>query len=197
MPPAPNAPPPSAAHSPRDRPTAPAPNGSKGLAERSAAPARTPPPDARGPGAALRGAVPRPLAQGRLSPPAPAPAPAPAVLQGTGSGGAPPRQLSARANAAGRRDGAERGADEPLQRLRLPNRLALLAGDTPSAPHRGTQRPPGLLGAGGAKAVSAKWGAVETPGAPPPPPPPSLRTNRTRRVLHPVLIGHAVSLTPY
>jgi len=87
------------------------------------------------------------------------------VFQRTGSGGAPPRQLSARANAAGRRDGVEREADEPLQRLRLPNRLALLAGDTPSAPHRGTQRPPGLLGAGGAKAVSAKWGAVETPGA--------------------------------
>jgi hypothetical protein len=31
----------------------------------------------------------------------------------------------------------------------------------------------------------------------PPPPPLPLRTNRTRRVLHPVLIGHAVSLTPY
>ena len=28
-------------------------------------------------------------------------------------------------------------------------------------------------------------------------PPPPVRTNRTRRVLHPVLIGHAVSLTPY
>jgi hypothetical protein len=28
-------------------------------------------------------------------------------------------------------------------------------------------------------------------------PPPPLRTNRTRRVLHPVLIGHATSLTPY
>jgi hypothetical protein len=26
-------------------------------------------------------------------------------------------------------------------------------------------------------------------------PPPPLRTNRTRRILHPVLIGHAVSLT--
>ena len=26
-------------------------------------------------------------------------------------------------------------------------------------------------------------------------PPPPFRTNRTRRVLHPVLIGHAVSLT--
>ena len=35
-------------------------------------------------------------------------------------------------------------------------------------------------------------------GAPPPPPPPSPpRTNRTRRVPHPVLIGHAASLTPY
>ena len=29
-----------------------------------------------------------------------------------------------------------------------------------------------------------------------PHPPPSLRTNRTRRVLHPVLIGHAASFTP-
>ena len=29
-----------------------------------------------------------------------------------------------------------------------------------------------------------------------PPPPPPLRTNRTRRVPHPVLIGHAASLTP-
>jgi len=28
---------------------------------------------------------------------------------------------------------------------------------------------------------------------PNPPPPPPLRTNRTRRVLHPVLIGHAAS----
>jgi hypothetical protein len=28
-------------------------------------------------------------------------------------------------------------------------------------------------------------------------PPPPIRTNRTRRVLHPVLIGHAASLTPY
>ena len=27
--------------------------------------------------------------------------------------------------------------------------------------------------------------------------PPLLRTNRTRRVRHPVLIGHAVSFTPY
>jgi hypothetical protein len=32
---------------------------------------------------------------------------------------------------------------------------------------------------------------------PPPPPPLPLRTNRTRRVLHPVLIGHAASLAPY
>ena len=31
--------------------------------------------------------------------------------------------------------------------------------------------------------------------APPPPPPPPL-TNRTRRVPHPALIGHAASLTP-
>ena len=30
-----------------------------------------------------------------------------------------------------------------------------------------------------------------------PPPPLPIRTNRTRRVLHPVLIGHAASFTPY
>ena len=33
--------------------------------------------------------------------------------------------------------------------------------------------------------------------APPPPPPPPLRTNRTRRVLHPVLIGHVSSYDRY
>jgi len=33
--------------------------------------------------------------------------------------------------------------------------------------------------------------------APPPPPSPLLRTNRTRRVPHPVLSGHTASLTPY
>jgi tetratricopeptide (TPR) repeat protein len=38
-----------------------------------------------------------------------------------------------------------------------------------------------------------EWGPV----AAAPPPPPLLRINRTRRVPHPVLIGHAVSLTPY
>ena len=32
---------------------------------------------------------------------------------------------------------------------------------------------------------------------PPPPPPPPPRTKWTRRVPHPVLIGHAASLTPY
>ena len=35
------------------------------------------------------------------------------------------------------------------------------------------------------------------PGGELPPPLPPLRTNRTRRVLHPVLIGHAASCTPY
>ena len=34
--------------------------------------------------------------------------------------------------------------------------------------------------------------AAATPGCPPP-----LRTNRTRRIPHPVLSGHAASLTPY
>ena len=35
------------------------------------------------------------------------------------------------------------------------------------------------------------------PVPPPPPPPPPPRTKWTRRVPHPVLIGHAASLTPY
>jgi phytoene dehydrogenase-like protein len=39
-----------------------------------------------------------------------------------------------------------------------------------------------IVGAGGAEKVML---------------PPPLRTNRTRRVLHPVLIGHALSFTPY
>ena len=54
--------------------------------------------------------------------------------------------------------------------------------------------------AGGAGAEGGDWCDPSDPsvvvhdgvGCPPP-----LRTNRTRRVLHPVLIGHAVSLTPY
>ena len=45
-------------------------------------------------------------------------------------------------------------------------------------------------------AYSAWVVAVFAPGTPPPPPPtpPPSRTNRTRRVPHPVLIGHAASL---
>ena len=42
---------------------------------------------------------------------------------------------------------------------------------------------------------SPHWDAVSR-GAAGPPPPPS-RTKWTRRVPHPVLIGHAASLTPY
>ena len=37
---------------------------------------------------------------------------------------------------------------------------------------------------------------ISAPTRPPPHPTPS-RTNRTRRVPHPVLIGHAASVTPY
>ena len=43
---------------------------------------------------------------------------------------------------------------------------------------------------------SARRLAPQVPPRPPPPPPPP-RTNWTRRVPHPVLIGHAASLTPY
>ncbi|KAJ1487873.1 hypothetical protein T484DRAFT_1888352, partial [Baffinella frigidus] len=52
---------------------------------------------------------------------------------------------------------------EAAPRLKLPHRLALLAGDTPSAPHRGTQRPAStssVAPGAGARAVSARWGAV-------------------------------------
>jgi len=52
-------------------------------------------------------------------------------------------------------------------------------------------------GAGGEDGLGA---LPSEPPAPPRavrPPPPSLRTNRTRRVLHPVLIGHAASFTRY
>ena len=60
-------------------------------------------------------------------------------------------------------------------------------------------------GAGGGGFVAIEAEARATAGVhplewclrPPRPPPPPLRTNRTRRVLHPVLIGHAVSLTLY
>ena len=44
-------------------------------------------------------------------------------------------------------------------------------------------------------AVAAR--AARAPLTRPPPPPAPLRTNRTRHVPHPVLIGHAASLTPY
>jgi hypothetical protein len=61
----------------------------------------------------------------------------------------------------------------------------------------------GLLGrgvrAGGAAAphdVVDSPGAVPHGGVPPAPPPPS-RTKWTRRVPHPVLIGHAASVAPY
>jgi hypothetical protein len=59
-------------------------------------------------------------------------------------------------------------------------------------------------GAGGGGFVAIEAEARATAGVHPlewclrpPRPPPPLRTNRTRRVLHPVLIGHAVSLTLY
>jgi hypothetical protein len=47
----------------------------------------------------------------------------------------------------------------------------------PSNPHRAAHRPPAARGDAAC--------------------PPPLRTNRTRRVPHPVLIGHAASFTPY
>ena len=55
------------------------------------------------------------------------------------------------------------------------------------------------LGAEGAvhlaRALGEGGGLQDLELGPPPPPPP--RTNRTRRVLHPILIGHAASFTPY
>ena len=50
---------------------------------------------------------------------------------------------------------------------------------------------------GRAVIVPVGYGLEDGEGRPPPPPPPSLRTKWTRRVPHPVLIGHAASLTPY
>jgi hypothetical protein len=44
---------------------------------------------------------------------------------------------------------------------------------------------------------AARSAAPRPPPLPFPPPTPTPRTNRTRRVPHPVLIGHAASLTPY
>ena len=44
-------------------------------------------------------------------------------------------------------------------------------------------------------ATSNRWKYVQEVRRPPPPPPPPLRTKWTRRVPHPVLIGHAASLT--
>ena len=99
--------------------------------------------------------------------------------------------------------------------------MGVLRGELDQAPrpvlrktaHREAQRstaPGGERDAGGAaQVVAAGLPAVFMPhglghnlglethdvvGAPPPPPP---RTNRTRRVPHPVLIGTAASLTPY
>ena len=48
---------------------------------------------------------------------------------------------------------------------------------------------PLITDSGGFQVFSLAYGSV------PPPPPP--RTKWTRRVPHPVLIGHAASLTPY
>ena len=44
-------------------------------------------------------------------------------------------------------------------------------------------------------AIKVHWEWLQVPAAPPRPPP--LRTKWARRVPHPVLIGHAASLTPY
>ena len=50
---------------------------------------------------------------------------------------------------------------------------------------------------GGGTVLEFRTMAAIPQGASGPPPPPPPRTNRTRRVPHPVLIGHAASLTPY
>jgi hypothetical protein len=77
--------------------------------------------------------------------------------------------------------------DTKLQRLRLQSaerRAAMAGAGLAVAPE-----PRGETAAsGGAAASAAHWC---------PPPPPSPRTEWTRRVPHPVLSGHAASLTPY
>ena len=45
--------------------------------------------------------------------------------------------------------------------------------------------------------IGTRYLARRLPPRRPPPPPPPSRTKWTRRVPHPVLIGHAASLTPY
>ena len=52
-----------------------------------------------------------------------------------------------------------------------------------------------LAGEGEGVAGAAPRASFDPQVSAPPPPPPPPRTNRTRRVLHPVLIGHAASLT--
>ena len=88
-------------------------------------------------------------------------------------------------------------AHEPLSafvRSSAPCSTSSLAGATPcsaSAPRsapRGTRHAP---------RTASRSGRATSLGCPPPPPFPSPGTNRTRRVPHPVLIGHAASLTPY
>ena len=70
-------------------------------------------------------------------------------------------------------------------------------GGAPQAPEPLPQERAGHAGGGGSRGAGAERGGVGSALGglaeviTPPPPPPPLRTNRTRRVLHPVLIGHA------
>jgi hypothetical protein len=68
--------------------------------------------------------------------------------------------------------------------------------EAPSTLARALASGHGDVAIGGVRWTDA-LGQVRTPSEPLPPPPLPPRTNRTRRVPHPVRIGHAASLTPY
>ena len=90
----------------------------------------------------------------------------------------------------GRRDGAAPSVLAALEAAQEAEMAALV-----EALRGGEGAPLGALGR--RKLCAAARLGVEPPPFPPPPPSPAPRTKWTRRVPHPVLIGHAASLTPY